>query len=117
MNDTLATWWAMVKADAELAGETILPQAVILSYSGCGASVSVTAEQLDEHFRKIGEYEEALNAAAASESNVAYRDDFDTSGYKACCHIIPYVPHRESCWVRKVFKALGKPVPGDQDER
>ena len=41
-----ATWWAMVEAEEELAGDPIKDEIVALSYMGCGASTQVTAGQI-----------------------------------------------------------------------
>lgn len=41
-----ATWWAMVEAENELAGEIIKDDAVVLSFMGSGASMNVTAGQI-----------------------------------------------------------------------
>ena len=50
--DTLETWWLAIKAEAELAGETLKPETIVLSYTGNGMIVFVTAQQMDEHFKK-----------------------------------------------------------------
>ncbi|MES2729998.1 MAG: hypothetical protein V4621_07910 [Pseudomonadota bacterium] len=41
-----ATWWAMVEAQEELAGEIIKDEAICLTFMGSGASTTVTAGQI-----------------------------------------------------------------------
>lgn len=49
----LTSWWVMVSADAELAGEPIDAGAVILNFSGSGASAMVTADQIEKTIEAI----------------------------------------------------------------
>jgi hypothetical protein len=45
---SFALWWAMVNAEAELAGEPIADSTVILNFMGSGASHTVTAKEIRE---------------------------------------------------------------------
>lgn len=56
----LRTYWAMVKADCELAGEPIKPTDTVLSFSGSGASCHLTADDMDKamlEYDRIAELE------------------------------------------------------------
>lgn len=43
----LRTWWVMVKTDAELSGNAISEEAIVLNFSGSGASCFLTKKDLD----------------------------------------------------------------------
>ena len=50
--DALRSWWSFVKAGQELDGEPIKDDDIILNYSGNGASIMVTAKDIDNHFAR-----------------------------------------------------------------
>ena len=58
----LRTWWAMVKADSELAGEPIADDTIVLHFMGSGASCHLTKKQLDDALE-----ERPLNKATIDE--------------------------------------------------
>lgn len=53
INSTLLTWWSFIKTDAQLAGENLKPDDVVLSYSGNGASIMVTVQDIDDFCEEL----------------------------------------------------------------
>lgn len=53
MNNTVCAWWNFVKAGAELDGDDLKPDDVILHYSGNGSSLRVTVQDLDDHCQDV----------------------------------------------------------------
>jgi hypothetical protein len=66
--DTLEFYWRCIEADMELSGTPLMPEDVVMSYCGRGASATVTAGEMQRHLRQ---YQEARERVRELEVDIA----------------------------------------------
>jgi len=64
--------------------------------------------EFTDHAAEIAGLQEALRAALESDGGTGYADSDDEVGYRICCGVVSYKPHRGGCWVIAARKALAQ---------